>query len=115
MSTASATARCGRASSSPPWSRPGKGRLGADPGLLEVEVALDLAHRRVAQAAVAAQVEQFLALAEYLGVAVIRLGTTTRAYDFTFGGVVRPFDALHETWSAPLRDFYASAPVSGAA
>ena len=28
---------------------------------------------------------------------------------------LRAFDALHETWSAPLRDFYASAPAAGVA
>ena len=29
------------------------------------------------------------------------------------GGIERPLDALHETWSAPLRDFYA--PVAAGA
>ncbi len=58
---------------------------------------------------------QFLALATYLGVSVVRLGATTHAYDFAFGGIVRSFDALHETWSAPLRDFYGPAPMAGVA
>ncbi|HEV8021046.1 MAG TPA: phosphoribosylformylglycinamidine synthase subunit PurL [Candidatus Lustribacter sp.] len=57
----------------------------------------------------------FLTLALSLGIDVLRLGETTAAYDFTFGDVERPLDALYETWSAPLRDFYAPAPVAGAA
>ena len=59
--------------------------------------------------------KQFLALASAIGIPVLKAGTTTQAYDFVFGEtIVRPFDALYETWSAPLRDFYASAPVAGA-
>ena len=57
----------------------------------------------------------FLTLALSLGIDVLRLGETTAAYSFAFGEVVRPLDALYETWSAPLRDFYAPAPVAGAA
>ena len=42
--------------------------------------------------------------------------TTTAAYEFAFGdGIVRSLDALYETWSAPLRDFYAPAAAAGAA
>jgi phosphoribosylformylglycinamidine synthase II len=59
---------------------------------------------------------QFLALARTLGVEVIKLGSTSVAYEFAFGdGIVRSFDALHETWSAPLRAFYAPASTAGAA
>jgi phosphoribosylformylglycinamidine synthase len=60
--------------------------------------------------------KQFLALAAAIGIPVLKIGTTTRAYEFVFGeNIVRSFDALHETWSAPLRDFYADAAVAGAA
>ena len=57
----------------------------------------------------------FTALAATHGVEVLRLGETTAAYTFAFGGIERPLDALYETWSAPLRDFYAPAAVAGAA
>jgi phosphoribosylformylglycinamidine synthase len=58
---------------------------------------------------------QFLALAAAIGVPVLKLGATTRAYEFVFAsGIVRSFDALFETWSAPLRDFYATAAVGAA-
>ena len=57
---------------------------------------------------------QFLALARAIDVSVMKAGTTSAAYDFAFGdAVVRSFDALYETWSAPLRDFYA--PAAGGA
>lgn len=60
--------------------------------------------------------EHFATLANEHGATITTLGVTTAEYTFAFGeGIVRPFDALYETWSAPLRDFYASAPVSGAA
>ena len=59
---------------------------------------------------------QFLALARAIGVDVIKLGTTSAVYDFAFGGgLVRSFDDLYQTWSAPLRDFYAPAAAAGAA
>jgi phosphoribosylformylglycinamidine synthase II len=58
---------------------------------------------------------QFLALAEEHKVETLRLGETTAAYTFAFGGLERSLDALYETWSAPLRDFYAPASVAGAA
>ena len=57
----------------------------------------------------------FLRLALSLGVDVLRLGETSASYTFAFGDVERPLDALYETWSAPLRDFYAPAPLAGAA
>jgi phosphoribosylformylglycinamidine synthase len=63
----------------------------------------------------AADAAAFLTLALSLGVDVLRLGETTAAYAFAFGDVARPLDGLYETWSAPLRDFYAPAPIAGAA
>ena len=54
----------------------------------------------------------FSALARDEGIAVTALGTTTPAYTLTFAdGTERDLDALHEIWSAPLRDFYAPAAV----
>ena len=45
---------------------------------------------------------------------VLRIGETTAEYQFAFpGGTDRSLAAMHETWSAPLRDFYA--PAAGAA
>ncbi len=58
---------------------------------------------------------RFAALAAAHGLEVLRLGETTPAYTFAFGGLERPLDALYETWSAPLRDFYAPVAVAGAA
>jgi phosphoribosylformylglycinamidine synthase len=58
---------------------------------------------------------QFAALAAEYGIAPLRIGDTTAAYTFAFGGVERPLDALYETWSAPLRDFYAPSTAAGAA
>ena len=55
------------------------------------------------------------ALAETHGLSVLRIGETTAAYTLTFGGIERSLDALHELWSAPLRDFYASGVTAGAA
>ena len=56
----------------------------------------------------------FEALAASHGVDVLHVGETTADFTFVLGGnIVRPLDALHETWSAPLRDFYA--PAAGAA
>ena len=58
--------------------------------------------------------QQFVALAAAIGLPIMKIGTTTAEYEFAFGaGLVRSFDALHETWAAPLRDFYASAPAAG--
>jgi phosphoribosylformylglycinamidine synthase len=60
--------------------------------------------------------EGFAALAADEGIEVVRLGETTAEYTFAFaGGIVRDLDALHETWSAPLRDFYGAAAGAGAA
>jgi phosphoribosylformylglycinamidine synthase len=57
----------------------------------------------------------FAALAATHGVDVIRVGETTIDYTFAFGGgIERPLDALYETWSAPLRDFYAPAAAGAA-
>jgi hypothetical protein len=45
---------------------------------------------------------------------VLRAGETTVEYTFVFAGSIeRSLDELHETWSAPLRDFYA--PVAAGA
>ncbi len=56
----------------------------------------------------------FAALARDEGVTATVLGTTTPAYTLTFAdGTERDLDALHELWSAPLRDFYA--PAAGVA
>jgi phosphoribosylformylglycinamidine synthase len=57
----------------------------------------------------------FEALAAAQAVAILRIGETTAAYTFAFGGIERSLDGLHETWSAPLRDFYAPAAAAGAA
>jgi phosphoribosylformylglycinamidine (FGAM) synthase-like enzyme len=52
----------------------------------------------------------FAALAAKHGVEAMHVGVTTAEYTFTFaGGIERSLDALLETWSAPLRDFYAPA------
>jgi phosphoribosylformylglycinamidine synthase subunit PurL len=57
----------------------------------------------------------FAALAARHGVDPVRAGETTAEYTFVFGGgIERSLDALLETWSAPLRDFYASAAVGAA-
>ncbi len=59
--------------------------------------------------------EAFAALARDEGIDVVRLGETTAAYTFTFGGgLERDLDVLYETWSAPLRGFYAAAPAGAA-
>jgi phosphoribosylformylglycinamidine (FGAM) synthase-like enzyme len=56
----------------------------------------------------------FIALAATHGAEVLRAGETRPEYSFVFaGGIERSLDALHETWSAPLRDFYA--PVAAGA
>jgi phosphoribosylformylglycinamidine synthase len=56
----------------------------------------------------------FTLLAATHGVHLIHLGATTAEFSFTFGdNIVRGLDALYETWSAPLRNFYA--PAAGAA
>ena len=52
---------------------------------------------------------EFQALAVTHRADVLRLGETTAAFTFAFGGVERALDALYERWSAPLRDFYAPA------
>jgi hypothetical protein len=58
----------------------------------------------------------FEALAKTHGADVMRIGETTASYSFAFaGGIERSLDVLYETWSAPLRDFYAPASVAGAA
>jgi phosphoribosylformylglycinamidine synthase II len=57
----------------------------------------------------------FTELAATHGVDVLPIGETTAAFTLTFGDIVRSLDALHETWSAPLRDFYASGVTAGAA
>jgi phosphoribosylformylglycinamidine synthase len=56
----------------------------------------------------------FRKLAVTHGVDVLRLGETTAAYTFAFAGIERALDALYETWSAPLRDFYAPAAAGAA-
>ncbi len=54
--------------------------------------------------------EQFAMTAFMRDVVVERIATTTDAYTFTFAdGRVSSLDALYETWSAPLRDFYTTA------
>jgi phosphoribosylformylglycinamidine synthase II len=58
---------------------------------------------------------QFEALAAAQAVAVLRIGETTAGYSFAFGGIERSLEVLYETWSAPLRDFYAPAAAVGAA
>jgi phosphoribosylformylglycinamidine (FGAM) synthase-like enzyme len=59
---------------------------------------------------------KFEALAKTHGADALRIGETTKAYTFVFAGAVEcALDALYETWSAPLRDFYAPASVAGAA
>ncbi|HEY5349461.1 MAG TPA: AIR synthase-related protein, partial [Candidatus Lustribacter sp.] len=63
----------------------------------------------------AADDARFAALAAAQRVEVLRLGETTAGYTFAFGDIERPLDALYETWSAPLRDFYAPAAAAGAA
>jgi phosphoribosylformylglycinamidine synthase len=58
----------------------------------------------------------FAMLARALDAPIVTLGKTTAEYTFAFGaGIVRDLDALYETWSAPLRDFYAPATVAGVA
>jgi phosphoribosylformylglycinamidine synthase II len=57
----------------------------------------------------------FMALAATHGIEPLLIGETTTDYTLTFGGIVRSLDALYETWSAPLRDFYASGVTAGAA
>ena len=52
---------------------------------------------------------RFTALAATHGAELLRVGATTADYVFAFGGHERALDALYETWSAPLRDFYAAA------
>jgi phosphoribosylformylglycinamidine synthase len=57
----------------------------------------------------------FAALAAMHGADVLRVGETISEYTFAFaGGIERPLDALYETWSAPLRDFYAPASAGAA-
>ncbi len=52
--------------------------------------------------------ERFAMLAFTRDVVVERIGTTTEAYAFQFAdGSTASLDALHEIWSAPLREFYA--------
>jgi len=58
---------------------------------------------------------RFVQLAAEYELPSLRIGETTAAYSFVFGGAERPLDALYETWSAPLRDFYAPVAVAGAA
>ena len=58
---------------------------------------------------------RFRELAAASNVEILHLGETTPDFTLTFGGVERRLDALYETWSAPLRDFYASAAAAGAA
>ncbi len=58
--------------------------------------------------------DRFPALAASLGVSLERLGTTSESYAFTFAdGSSASLDALHDVWSAPLRDFYAAASADG--
>ncbi len=57
---------------------------------------------------------RFTALAASHGAEVLRVGETSADYAFAFGGHERPLDALYETWSAPLRDFYAPASAGAA-
>jgi phosphoribosylformylglycinamidine synthase len=53
---------------------------------------------------------RFAALAAAMGVPCQRLGTTVDAYELRFAdGSTAALDELYETWSAPLRDFYAPA------
>jgi phosphoribosylformylglycinamidine synthase len=57
----------------------------------------------------------FAALAATHGADVLRVGETITEYTFAFaGGIERPLDVLLETWSAPLRDFYAPASAGAA-
>jgi phosphoribosylformylglycinamidine synthase len=57
----------------------------------------------------AADEERFAMLAFARDVVVERIGTTTGEYAFQFAdGSSASLDALHEIWSAPLRDFYAA-------
>jgi phosphoribosylformylglycinamidine synthase subunit PurL len=58
---------------------------------------------------------RFTELAAASGVNALPIGETTAAYTLAFAGIERPLDALYETWSAPLRDFYASGVTAGAA
>jgi len=49
----------------------------------------------------------FAALAAAHGIEPLRLGETTAEYTIALAGDIEaPLDALYETWSAPLRDFY---------
>jgi phosphoribosylformylglycinamidine synthase len=52
----------------------------------------------------------FAALASAMRVPCLRLATTTGDYALRFAdGMRTSLDGLHDVWSAPLRDFYASA------
>ncbi len=54
---------------------------------------------------------RFASLAAGMGVRATRVATTTATYRFGFAdGSAVALDALYETWSAPLRDFYAAVP-----
>lgn len=56
----------------------------------------------------------FAALARDEGIHTVVLGTTVPDFTLTLAdGTERELDALHATWSAPLRDFYS--PAAGAA
>jgi phosphoribosylformylglycinamidine synthase len=56
--------------------------------------------------------EYFAMTAFQRDVVAERIATTTAAYTFGFAdGSEASLDALYETWSAPLRDFYAAAPA----
>jgi len=56
--------------------------------------------------------EAFAMLAFARDVVVERIATTTAAYEFAFAdGSRASLDDLYEVWSAPLRDFYATAPA----
>jgi phosphoribosylformylglycinamidine synthase len=58
----------------------------------------------------------FEALAKTHGAGAMRIGETSAPFTFAFAGnIERSLDDLYETWSAPLRDFYAPAAVAGAA
>ena len=56
----------------------------------------------------------FTGLAATHGAGAVALGSTTAEFALAFGEIVRGVDALYETWSAPLRDFYAPAAAGAA-
>jgi phosphoribosylformylglycinamidine synthase len=56
--------------------------------------------------------DSFTELARDEGIEVVPLGETAAEFAFAFaGGTKRDLDALYDTWSAPLRNFYAAAGV----